>query len=410
MKKLISVVLTICMLVLAMGMAAAEETIYNNGEAPELIKVTEAQNAAAVIKDAQGNVVAAIPDDGQLKIVYVGDRDEATEEIKALLTKSLATLIQDEHIADSASKLETDLFYVEIPEDYAGYLADGGVAEMVFKPLIMQDVSELLVLTTVDGETWTEAPSVAFNGDGTVTVGVNGNCVVAFVITHGDFITVYGNKTTIEEDVEDETNPNFTPSVTGKPDPELVEVEVEDETGIAVVIDPEGEVVELLTDRNKIIVTPLFERVYNPDVVTYEHLQWAYDTICTAPDLGGLTNVDGEGTLGEEIDRRLEGTGLDRMDMTVSDLFEVTVYGDYQQLLQNGNRLEVTLDRTFRQDEVLMVLCAIDIENWHVVEDQYVTINADGTLTLSLEHQGVFALLVERLDADMDAEGAVMAP
>lgn len=410
MKKLISVLLTICMLVLAMGMAAAEETIYNNGEAPELIKVTEAQNAAAVIKDAQGNVVAAIPDDGQLKIVYVGDRDEATEEIKALLTKSLATLIQDEHIADSASKLETDLFYVEIPEDYAGYLADGGVAEMVFKPLIMQDVSELLVLTTVDGETWTEAPSVAFNGDGTVTVGVNGNCVVAFVITHGDFITVYGNKTTIEEDVEDETNPNFTPSVTGKPDPELVEVEVEDETGIAVVIDPEGEVVELLTDRNKIIVTPLFERVYNPDVVTYEHLQWAYDTICTAPDLGGLTNVDGEGTLGEEIDRRLEGTGLDRMDMTVSDLFEVTVYGDYQQLLQNGNRLEVTLDRTFRQDEVLMVLCAIDIENWHVVEDQYVTINADGTLTLSLEHQGVFALLVERLDADMDAEGAVMAP
>lgn len=410
MKKLISVLLTICMLVLAMGMAAAEETIYNNGEAPELIKVTEAQNAAAVIKDAQGNVVAAIPDDGQLKIVYVGDRDEATEEIKALLTKSLATLIQDEHIADSASKLETDLFYVEIPEDYAGYLADGGVAEMVFKPLIMQDVSELLVLTTVDGETWTEAPSVAFNGDGTVTVGVNGNCVVAFVITHGDFITVYGNKTTIEEEVEDETNPNFTPSVTGKPDPELVEVEVEDETGIAVVIDPEGEVVELLTDRNKIIVTPLFERVYNPDVVTYEHLQWAYDTICTAPDLGGLTNVDGEGTLGEEIDRRLEGTGLDRMDMTVSDLFEVTVYGDYQQLLQNGNRLEVTLDRTFRQDEVLMVLCAIDIENWHVVEDQYVTINADGTLTLSLEHQGVFALLVERLDADMDAEGAVMAP
>lgn len=411
MKKLISVVLTICLLVLAMGLAAAEETIYNNGEAPELIKVTEAQNAAAVIKDAQGNVVAAIPDDGQLKIVYVGDRDEATEEIKALLTKSLATLIMDEHIADSATKLETDLFYVEIPETYADYLADGGVAEMTFKPLIMQEVSELLVLTTVDGETWTEAPSVAFNGDGTVTVGVNGNCVVAFVITHDNFITVYGNKT-IVEDAEDETNPNFTPSVTGKPDPELVEVEVEGETGVAVVTDPEGEVVELITDRNKIIVTPLFERVYNPDVVTYEHLQWAYDTICAAPNLGGLANVGGEGTLGEEIDRRLEGTGLNREDMTVSDLFEVTVYGDCQQLLADGNRIEVTLDRTFRQDEVLMVLCAIDIENWHVVDEQYVTVNEDGTLTLSLEHQGAFALLVERLDADIDAaaEGAVTAP
>lgn len=419
MKKLISVVLTICLLVLAMSLASAEETIYNDGEAPELIRVTDAQSlAAAVVKDAQGNVVAVIPDDGSLEITYVGDRDEASEEIEALLTKSLETLILEEHIDDSAWKLETDVFYVEIPEAYDSYLAEGCLVEMVFKPLIMQDISELLVLTTVDGENWIEAPSVAFNGDGTVTVGIDGDCVVAFVITHGNFITVYGSRLSIEETSEpdktitEETNPNFTPSVTGKPDPELVEIEIEGETVVAVVTDPTGEVLELITDRDWIVVTPLFERVYNPDVITYEHLQWAYDTICAAPNLGGLANVGGEGTLGDEIDRRLEGTGLDRMDMTVSDLFEVTVYGDYQRVLKDGNRLEVTLERNFRQDEVLMVLCAIDIENWHVMEEQYVTINEDGTVTLSLEHQGVFALLVERLEGDIDAtaEDAVIAP
>lgn len=415
MKKLISVVLTICLLVLGMSLAAAQETVYNNGEAPDLVKVTDAQGAnnAAVIKDAQGNAIAAIPDDGQLKIVYVGDRDEASPEIAELLNAALENLIKKEHIANADVMLETDLFHVTIPEAYAEQLADGAVVEMVFRPLIMKSISKLTVLTSVDGATWTEAPSVAFNGDGTVTVGVNQDCVVAFVITHGDFTTVYTTTETVE-DTEDETNTNFTPSVTGKPDPELVEVEVEDETGVAVVTSPTGEVLDLIKDRSWVVVTPLFERVYNPDVITYEHLQWAYDTICDAPNLGGLANEDGEGTLGDEIDRRLEGTDLSRDDMTVSDLFEVTVYGDYLKMLKDasGNRIEVTLERNFRQDEVLMVLCAIDTEHWHVMEEQYVTINEDGTVTLSLEHPGVFALLVERLDADIDAaaEGAVTAP
>ena len=406
MKKLISVALTICLLVMGMSFAAADGNVYNNGEAPELIKVQDAQSAnnAAVVKDAQGNVVAVVPDDGSLQIVYVGDRAEAEADIAALLNTALATLISDEHLADASLKLETDLFHVAFPDTCDSYLANGGLVEMVFKPLIMQDLSELTVLTTTDGTNWTEAPSVAFNGDGTVTVGLNGDCVVAFVITHGDFVAVYPET----PGTEVEPNPNFTPSVTGKPDPELVEGE---DGQVADVTDADGNVTGTITDASWIVVTPLFERVYNPDVVTYEHLQWAYDTICAAPNLGGLANATGDGTLGDEIEGRLAGTGLTLADMTVSDLFEVTLYGDCQQLLQNGNRIEITLDRVFRQDEIVMVLCAIDIEHWHVMGEQYVTINEDGTVTLSLEHQGAFALLVERLDADVDAaEGMVTAP
>jgi len=399
MKKLVSVILALCLLAMGTTFAAADEKIYNNGEAPELIKVTDAQGAqaSAIVTDAQGNAVAVLPE-GDLKIIYVGDRKEAKPEIAELMNAALANLLEDEHLANTNELVETDLFYVEIPEAYQGTMV-----EMVFKPLIMQDISKLLVLTTVDGTTWVEAPRVAFNGDGTVTVGMDHSCVAAFVIPHGDFASVYTEIVTADSS-KVETNTNFTPSVSGKPDPEIVET-------VVVVTTENGEKREPASKQASIVVTPLFERVYNPDVITYEHLQWAYDTICAAPNLGGLPNVGGEGTLGDEIDRRLEGTGLNRMDMTVSDLFEVTVYGDYLSMLHDGSgtRIEVTLERNFRKDDILMVLCAIDTENWHVMDEQYVTINEDGTVTLSMEHPGVFALLVERLEADV-VEGAVTAP
>lgn len=396
MKKLISVLLTICMLVLAMGMTAAEETIYNNGEAPNVVRI---EGGIASVKDAQDAVVAVIPDDGQLKVVYVGDRDEQNPEIEALLNAALDTFLESEYVV-------TDLFYVEIPEAYADYLAAGGAVEMIFEPLILRDDVELMVLKSEDGINWGEDTEAVVNNDGTVTVQCDKNGLVAFVIVPGGFAVVDKPDATLTE-----TNPNFTPSVTGKPDPKLVEIEVEGETGVAVITDADGEVLDVITDLNTVVVTSLFERVYNPDVVTYEHLQAAYDMICAAPDLGALADETEEGTLADEIASHLEGTGLTSADMTVSDLFKVTVYGGQDQFGgETGKRIEVTLDRTFRQDEIVMVLCAVDTDHWTVLDDRYVTINEDGTLTLSLEKPGVYALLVERLDADMDAEGAVMAP
>ena len=396
MKKLISVLLTICMLVLAMGMAAAEETIYNNGEAPNVVRI---EGGIASVKDVQDAVVAVIPDDGQLKVVNVGDRDEQNPEIETLLNAALDTFLESEYVV-------TDLFYVEIPEAYADYLAAGGAVEMIFEPLILRDDVELMVLKSEDGINWVEDTEAVVNNDGTVTVQCDKNGLVAFVIVPGGFAVVDKPDTTLTE-----TNPKFTPSVTGKPDPKLVEIEVEGETGVAVITDADGEVLDVITDLNTVVVTSLFERVYNPDVVTYEHLQAAYDMICAAPDLGALADETEEGTLADEIASHLEGTGLTSADMTVSDLFKVTVYGGQDQFGgETGKRIEVTLDRTFRQDEIVMVLGAVDTDHWTVLDDQYVTINEDGTLTLSLEEPGVYALLVERLDADMDAEGAVMAP
>ena len=60
MKKLVSVILALCLLAMGMTFAAADEKIYNNGEAPELIKVTDAQGAqaSAIVTDAQGNALS----------------------------------------------------------------------------------------------------------------------------------------------------------------------------------------------------------------------------------------------------------------------------------------------------------------------------------------------------------------
>lgn len=412
MKKWLSAMLAICLLMIGMTCVTGEG-IYNNGEAPELICVTNEQGevCAALIKDAQGNVIASIPENAQLKIVYAGDRYEEKPDVEQLLYQSLDTILKDKHIENAARYIETDLFYVELPEEYTSYLTDDTVVEMVLKPLIMQNVSEVLVLTSVDGEAWEECTNVAFNGDGTVTVGIKPNCMVAFAIPAGEY---GGLIITTQETSNDEISPNFTPSITGKPDPALRETEDDDGNHIGQIVSPSGTTLAKIANRNEIVVTPFSECEANPDVITYEHLKWAFDLISAALDLGDLPAKGEEGKLASTMDLALEGTGLERKDLTVSDLFDVAVYGDPLRTLMDNpdSRLEITVERNFRNDEVVMVLCASDLDQWHVLDEQYVTINEDGSVTLSLEHQGVLAFLVERTDADFDAagEGVITAP
>lgn len=415
MKKWLSVALMICLLMLGMTGAIADAGVYHDGYAPEVVMVNNDQGVACVgvIKDAQGNVIATIPEDSLMKILCVGDPYQEHPEIEDLLDQSFDTLLKDQHVSNAEWLLETDLFYVEIPEEYAGYMTDGAVLEIVFKPLIMQEVDQVGVLTTLDGNNWNEATSVSFDGNGTVTVGIDQSCVVAFTIPHGSVAGGNSMAVTPDEDdvIQDEINANFTPSVSGKPDPQVVTTVVEGENCYGVIVSTTGEVLGKVTEQDEIVVTPLSEGEVYADITAYEHLQWAYDSICEVSNLGNLANQGGQGTLASEIDSRLQGTGLTHEDLTVSDLFKVSVYGDsMRMLLDDPNaRVELTVERNFRQDDILMVLYADDIDSWSVLGEEYVTINEDGSVTLSLEKPGVVAFLVENQDA-ANPDGAVVAP
>ena len=422
MKKTLTVVLVLCLLLSLVTSALAEKKIYQDDMAPELVAVEDGQGgkAFALIRNAQGNVLAAIPTNEMIKRICVGEREnEQDPELAALLEKGLAALLADEHHTDPAM-VDTDLFYVEIPEAYAAMFADGtAYLDMTFDPHILENGDELVVLYSVNGEEWNEITDVNFAGNGTVQFGVQQSGLLTFMIKHTSelFENVAGNaafEQVSSSQTAVETNSNFTPSVSGKLAPATVTFEQNGETYAATILNTAEATSTPVPAKSWVVVTPLSERKYTPDVVTYEHLEWAYDMIAEG-SIMETTDDEHGAKLGEVVNSMLaaKGTGLTYEDLTVSDLIEVSVYGEYLQQLKasEANLLEITFDMGLQPDDTLIVMCASGIEYWHVMDAETVIINQDGTVTLRMKHPAVLALMVERADTiDPNAAELVTAP
>ena len=155
MRKWLSVALMVCLLMLAVSPVVAENKVLQDAAAPAIVNIDDGQGgtAAALIRDAQGNVIAAIPAADAIRAVDVNERaKEENADVAALLEDALNALMKDEHYA-SATALDTDLFYLEIPAEYA----DGqNQIEMAFAPLYLEPGKSLIVLSSTDGKTWQE--------------------------------------------------------------------------------------------------------------------------------------------------------------------------------------------------------------------------------------------------------------
>lgn len=416
MRKFLSVVLMLCLVMAIAATAVAEKVVYQDDVAPELMALGD---AAALIRDAQGNVLAVIPSEELIKRICVGERDsESDAELAALLEKGLFSLMDDKHLANAPWLVDTDLFYVQIPAEFQQYFAEGSAQmDMKFNPTILEKNDKLTVLYSKDGENWSEITGVSFEGNGTVRFGVKESGLLTFVIEHGAaFPETVGGEVEETEEVEEETNPNFTPSVSGKPEPDMVPFEENGEEYAAKILDDADNTVAAVPAAKWIVVTPMSERKYNPDVLTYEHLKWAYEAIRDAQSIGDLPTDGEEGALGAAIDSLLQAQGIDltHEELTVSDLIEISVYGEYRQYLaeDTGNTLEITFDKELDPNDTLVVLCASGIDSWHVIDAKNVIINANGTVTLRMKHAGVVAFLVERAEEPIEANeaGVVTAP
>lgn len=424
MKKILSVVLALCLLLATAVSAMADDTVYQDNIVPELVVVTDAEGseALALIRDKDGQLVGAVPADSVLRLVCVGEREnEENADVAELIETGLVTLMENEEIIYIPGLVNSDQFYVEIPAEYAELFAEGATLEMTFKPIIMQKGGTVMVLSSLDGVNWVEEDDASFPGDGKVVVRVNETCLVAFVVKPGAAFGEPGDEeetktTTPGETEEEETNPNFTPSASGKPCPEVVPVVGEGEEYAATIVDPEETVVANVPYTPWLVVTAMSERTFNPDVMTHEHLEWAYAAICNAPEVGGLKVMGEEDlTLADVINKRFEDAGSDltTADLTVSDLFEISIYGEYPQYMtkDSGNKLCITFDVDMEQGDTLVVLCASGIDAWHVMDAEDVIINANGTVTLRLQHLGVVTFLVEKPETiDATAEDVVVAP
>ena len=172
-----------------------------------------------------------------------------------------------------------------------------------------------------------------------------------------------------------------------------------------VFVDADGNVVISIPNQDYLLVTPVSESKFEQDVLTYEHLEWAFNSILNAENVGELPAA--EGTIAQEINDLLASMNAEMTceDLASRDLFEVTAYGEFvDPFYQEGYALVLTFAADIDPEQPFVVLCSHDSATWHTLPMECVTVNANGTVTLRLNELGTLAFLVNGADYQADVE------
>ncbi len=164
----------------------------------------------------------------------------------------------------------------------------------------------------------------------------------------------------------------FTPSVGAKSTPDIVPPKGSDLPAgtVGTVVDDKGNVVENVLAENVKLISFDKNDTKNPEA--QKILQESYNSISSS----GLSSILGESG----------------KDMVVTDLFYMSYEGDK---LYSGNKLQLTLDAaSVEAGKNVVVLTSSDGKTWEKVPAKNVLVNADGTLTVSLDKAGAVALAV----------------
>lgn len=429
MKKMLALLMALCLMMTAMTAVAevAEEQpryVLQNEQAPEVVK---ADQMIARICAADGKVLAEISMDGILHLADVHHREELIDE-KAIvrLDHAYDQLMEDVHFGDvettgEGEELLKDLINEKIAtEDLSAYdllvyevfdvhlddaelaalLTDGAYLEFTFQ-LLEHQSAPMLVKFSEDGEHWTLLDTYTVNGD-QVTIRMPKQGVVGLI---KPYEVIPGTTLIKSEAVMGEENNTaameqtiFTPSVSGKPAPQLVPfVDASNQIVLGYIYTAENTDPIVLGPDDALVITPVSESFYVEDITTHEHLQWSFDAILEAEQIQNIRT-----DIGAEIDEQLAQRGFDltHADLVMRDLFEVSLYGDNLEYFYNEDAL---LELTFEEKELdptqpLVVLHSFDSINWHVAPAEYVQVNDNGTVTLKMDGLGTVAFLVERGD------------
>ena len=435
MKKMIALLMALCLLMTAFGVVAEEtRPVVQDEKAPAVVlKDVNGKKVAATIYDANGNVLAELLDDGSLLLTDVHHRETADER----LDHAYDQLMHDVHFSDveaidhdeklkkdineriSTAELNAyDLLTYEVFDvminspEVAALLTDGAYLEFTVE-LLEEQAAPMLVMFSEDSERWKLLDSYTVDGK-QVTLRLEKQGVVGFIkpyeVVPGTSYTyveeVYGAYPSTSE--IDQTI--FTPSVSGKPAPELVPTITEDnQIVVGYIYTTESTEPIVITQEDHMLITPVSESAYVGDVTIHEHLQWAYDAILEAEEVQNIQT-----DIGAQIDEQLAAGGFEQThaDLVVRDLFDVTYYGDHVEQFYNP---EALIELTFEEKELnpsdpLVVLHSHDSINWHVVHADQVQVNDNGTVTLKLDGLGAVAFLVERGEELPAPEQAVSSP
>lgn len=449
MKRLFSLVMALCMM---MSMAAfAEQSVVMQNELPPML-VTEVNAAGetvvAKIFDNAGNLIKEVLYEEALSLVDVHHRQDENGEISVIrLTAVYEDIMAQIHHGnvecelhehelkvdintilaslglelDSHDLVMYELFDVElIDAELAALLVDGNYMELTLQVDENQPLP-LITMFTADGSEWRVLPTTNV-GEKQFKVQLDANGTLALLADGHGIMNIGGEDSQIVlPGDQGEGNDNFTPSVTGKPAPEVVPVvDADGNTYIGIIHGADGEPEMKVEDNNYIQITAVAERDYVGDIQTHEHLEWAYDSILAAEDVGDLYTTHGDdvkpedehATLADALDAVLAemGLGITHDRLVVKDLFEVSAYGDYLHALYDEDHyLEITFYTKIADSTPIIVIHSKDSVHWHVHPiDEYI-VHEDGKVTLKMYDLGAVAFLVEAVE-EINAETAVQSP
>lgn len=332
MKKLMTLVLAVCMLFAAVT-AFADAPVLQDEKAPALVgKVT-----------ADGSIVYATAYDA------AGNATQITDKKLVTLTDISARKADDAVMQAAAKSGDFAAQNIVAVEKFALAVEGADVVEAIFQLQDWQEVTAAFV--TTDGATWT-ACEITVNGDGTVTVKtVPGVLVFASVPAPAEEVPA------IDEIVE---NSNFTSSIAAKPAPGVAGASIDDGN---------GNIVKNPIVGTELVITPVSARQFVKDIAIYDNLNGAFKAILQAASLADLGIADAQ-------------------TMIVRDLFEVTLYGD--SLYAGSFKLKVVFEA-----DAPDAVAVNGANGWKVIPAENIVDNGDGTATITLSELGTVAFLVD---------------
>lgn len=184
---------------------------------------------------------------------------------------------------------------------------------------------------------------------------------------------------------------NFTPSVQGKPAPEIVTNVVTTADGqtksyVAKVLDKDGKLVKNI-ETGSVVVTPVSKsKKATPEVKAT--LDKAYKQIKNAKSLKDLV---------PDIETHLKSLSknLKVEDMVTRDLFNISVNKDTEEYLKAGNSIQLSFQLGVKANEKVVCMTYVD-GKWTVVDKAKVKVNKDGTVTVEFTAAGPVAFAVQK--------------
>ncbi len=182
---------------------------------------------------------------------------------------------------------------------------------------------------------------------------------------------------------------DFVPSIEQKPGPGLVQQQTQDgRPGYGIIVMPDGK--EIAVPESDIIITPIGDADKAEDDVR-EALENALESIKDADSLEEIIK-----NIQDLLDTLADGTDAD--DLVITDLFHVGVTNDYKELLDKGGKLQLKFDGL----SGLIAAMKKDNGKWSSLLDGLFKDNGDGTYTLIIDSEGVFAFLRDAGKVDVD--------